>query len=107
LTGKSQPTRATTSTKGLRALHRAIGITCAPLLILTALCGGLLLLRKTGLYERKGGFRELIQSLHCYELLLPYVGLLACTLMVLVAVTGVVLFLRTRPRQRPAASTDA
>ncbi|MDY0002787.1 MAG: hypothetical protein RBU30_15930 [Polyangia bacterium] len=80
----------------LRRLHRIAGLVCAPMLIITSVCGALLLLRKTGLYERKGAFREAIQSLHSYELLLPYVGLIACALMLTVTITGLLLVLRGR-----------
>lgn len=90
----------------LRGLHRVAGLVCAPLLVVTSICGGLLLLRKTGLYERKGAFRETIQSLHSYELLLPYVGLIACGLMLTVTITGLLLVRRGRRQQsmseRPA-----
>jgi uncharacterized iron-regulated membrane protein len=87
------------SSRKLRALHRIVGLVCAPLLITTSVCGALLLLRKTGLYERKGAFREVIQSLHSYELILPYVGLIACGLMLIVTITGLLLVLGARRQQ--------
>jgi len=70
-------------------------------MLITAACGGLLLLRTVGLYERRGKFREAIQQLHSYEILLPYVGLVAVALIILTAVTGVVLYLRTHRRPGP------
>jgi len=68
-------------------------------MLITAVCGGLLLFRKVGLYERRGPFRDAIQALHSYEILLPYVGLAAVALMILTTVTGVVLYCRTRRRR--------
>ncbi|MDY0061316.1 MAG: hypothetical protein RBU45_16015 [Myxococcota bacterium] len=80
----------------LRRLHRIVGLICTPMMLITSICGAILLLRKSGLYERKGDYRNAIQSLHCYELILPYVGIIACGLMSFVAITGVLLALRQR-----------
>jgi len=71
----------------------------APFTLVAALCGGLLLFRKSGLYERRGPFRDAIQQLHSYEILLPYVGLAATVLMILTAVTGVILYYRVHRRR--------
>lgn len=61
--------------------------------------GGILLLRKAGLYERKGAFRDAVQRLHSYEAIMPYVGLAAVAVMLAAAATGTVLFLRSRRRR--------
>lgn len=89
---------ATSGKRSLRQWHGLIGLVSAPFTLVTALCGGLLLLRKSGLYERRGPFRDAIQQLHSYEILVPYVGLIAVALMTLTAVTGVALYCRTHHR---------
>ena len=84
----------------LRIVHRTMGLIAAPLMIVTAVCGLLLLYRKTGLYEREGEFRESIEHLHNYEIVAPYVGTLLSVLMIAVAVTGVAILLQVRARRR-------
>ena len=95
--GGNAPT--TCPKRSWRQWHGLIGLVSAPFMLVTAVCGGLLLLRKSGLYERQGPFRNAIQRLHSYEILLPYVGLVAAVLMILTAVTGVVLYYRTHRRR--------
>jgi hypothetical protein len=73
-----------------------VSLLSAPFLIISATGGGALLLRKTGLYERKGAFREAVQRLHSHEAIMPYIGLAAVALMLLAAITGVILFCQTR-----------
>ncbi len=82
-----------------RQWHGLIGLLSAPFILITAACGGLLLLRKIGVYERQGPFRNAIQRLHSYEILLPYVGLIAAVLMILAAVTGLVLYYQMHRRR--------
>ena len=93
----------------LRLVHRVLGLIAAPAMIVTAICGLILLYRKTGLYERAGEFRETVEHLHNYEIVAPYIGTLAAVLMIAVACTGLALlgqvFLRRRgarglPRSR-------
>ena len=91
----------------LRAIHRVLGLVTAPFMIVTALCGLVLLYRKTGLYERNGEFRETVQNLHNYELLTPYVGTVAAVLMTALAITGVAVFCQMRLRKRKALSSAA
>lgn len=79
----------------LRKVHRVVGLLSAPFIIISSLGGGILLLRKTGLYERKGAFREMIQGIHHYEVIMPYMGLAAVGFMLLASITGIVLFLQT------------
>jgi uncharacterized iron-regulated membrane protein len=88
----------TSSRRAWRKWHGWIGLIGAAPTLITAVCGGLLLLRKTGLYERRGAFRDAIQALHSYEILLPYVGLIAVVLMIATAITGVVVFVQMRRR---------
>lgn len=79
-----------------RKWHRITALASAPFTLISAVCGGLLLFRKTGLYERRGPFRETIQRLHSFEIILPYVGVIAVALMILATVTGLVLYFRGR-----------
>lgn len=78
----------------LRLVHRVLGLIAAPVMIITAVCGILLLYRKTGLYERAGEFRQTVQHLHNYEVVAPYVGTLAALLMIAMACTGLALMLQ-------------
>ncbi|NLX57452.1 MAG: PepSY domain-containing protein [Phycisphaerae bacterium] len=84
----------------LRIVHRFLGVAAAPLMIVTAACGMVLLFRKTGMYERNGEFREFIQRLHNFEIVAPYVGTLVAVLMMAIAVTGVALWWQSHARQR-------
>lgn len=82
-----------------RKWHGWIGLIGAAPTLITAVCGGLLLFRKVGLYERRGPFRDAIQALHSYEILLPYVGAVAVLLMIATTITGVVVFVQMRRRR--------
>lgn len=86
----------------LRIVHRVMGLIAAPLFVITAVCGIILLYRKTGLYERNGEFRQSIQHLHNFEIVAPYIGTLVAGLMLAMAVTGVVLFWQSYARRRKA-----
>ncbi|HNY77596.1 MAG: hypothetical protein RBS72_04390 [Sedimentisphaerales bacterium] len=87
------------SRRGWRKWHGWIGLLSAVPMLITAVCGGLLLFRKVGLYERRGPFRDAIQALHSYEILLPYVGLVAVLLMIATTITGAVVFVQMRRRR--------
>ena len=86
----------------LRFAHRVLGLISAPVMIVTAICGMLLLYRKTGLYERAGEFRETVEHLHNYEIVAPYVGTIAAVLMIAMACTGMALGLQIHARRRKA-----
>lgn len=86
----------------LRLVHRVLGLIAAPLMIVTAICGLLLLYRKTGLYERAGEFRETVEHLHNYEIVAPYVGTLAAVLMIAMACTGLALMMQVYLRRHRA-----
>jgi len=83
----------------LRLAHRVLGLIAAPVMIVTAICGMLLLYRTTGLYERAGEFRETIEHLHNFEIIAPYVGTLAALLMIAMACTGLALMLQVYVRR--------
>ena len=84
----------------MRKCHRALGLCLSPAFALWAVCGGLLLLRKTGLYERRGGFRDAIQHLHDLEIIAPYVGLVPAVGLLIVVVTGWLLWVQAHRRTR-------
>ncbi len=86
----------------LRTLHRVVGLLTAPLMVITAFGGTVLLFRRTGWYERRGDFRGVIQDLHNYEIIASYIGAVAAVMMVVVAATGVALFVQIRRRKRKA-----
>lgn len=95
----NQANATTASSRRLwRKWHGWIGLVGAVPTLITAVCGGLLLFRKVGLYERRGPFRDAIQALHSYEILLPYVGVVAVLLMIATAITGAVVFVQMRRR---------
>lgn len=83
----------------LRLFHRWVALVASPLIIISSIGGGILLLRKTGLYERRGGFRDTIQNLHNYEIIADYLGLVAVVLILTVAVTGLWLFVQMAVRK--------
>jgi uncharacterized iron-regulated membrane protein len=68
--------------------------------VVTAICGLILLYRKTGLYERNGEFRQAMQHLHNFEIVAPYVGTIVAGLMLAMAFTGVALFWQPYARKR-------
>jgi uncharacterized iron-regulated membrane protein len=94
-----EKTTSTVSRREWRKWHGWIGLLSAVPTLITAVCGGLLLFRKVGLYERRGAFRDAIQGLHSYEILLPYVGLIAVLLMIATTITGTVVFVQMRCRR--------
>jgi len=96
----NQANAATASSRRTwRKWHGWIGLISAVPTLITAVCGGLLLFRKVGLYERRGPFRDAIQALHSYEILLPYVGAVAVLLMIAATVTGAVVFVQMHRRR--------
>jgi uncharacterized iron-regulated membrane protein len=83
----------------LRIVHRVLGLIAAPVMIVTATCGMLLLYRKTGLYELDGEFHQTVEHLHNYEIIAPYVGTPAALLMIAMACTGLALMLQVYVRR--------
>jgi uncharacterized iron-regulated membrane protein len=100
MSSTAHQTTSPAASRGLawRKWHKITSLLSAPFTLISAVCGGLLLFRKTGLYERRGPFRETIQRLHSYEILLPYVGIIAVLLMILATTTGLILYLQGRRR---------
>lgn len=76
----------------LRKLHRIVAITFSPLLLLLALTGGALFFRKAGFYSKE--IKELIISIHTWEIILPYIGLVLCLGLLFIVISGVILFFK-------------
>lgn len=78
----------------LRKLHRMVAITLSPLLFLLAITGCLLFFRKAGLYNKE--IKELIISIHTWEIIMPYVGLVVGGGLLFIVISGVILFFKPR-----------
>ena len=76
----------------IRKLHRITAITFAPFFFLLAVSGSALLFRKAGVYPKET--KELLVSLHTWEIIAPYIGIIAGLGLLTVAVTGVIIFFR-------------
>lgn len=88
----------------LRKWHRIVGIVAAPLFLITAVGGTVLLLRKTGWLERE--FVHDMEKLHNLEIIGPYVGLITVAAMFFMAITGVILFILIAAAKRRAAASS-
>jgi len=82
----------------LRKMHRAVGVLSAPFLLLTAVAGALLLLRRTGLYGF--GARDVILGLHNWEIIAGYIGVVLALALAFMAVTGFLIFLKMKLRRK-------
>lgn len=82
----------------LRKLHRTVGVIFAPFLLLTAVAGTLLLLRRTGLYGYDT--REILLGLHNWEIVAGYIGIVLASALAFMAITGSVIFLKMKMRRR-------
>ncbi len=78
----------------VRRFHRMCAISFSPLFLFSAASGGLLLFRKAGLYDKE--IKELAVSLHTWEILAPYVGLLLALGLLAVTISGMILFFNKR-----------
>ena len=74
----------------LRKLHRLVAITLSPLLLLLIATGSLLLFRKTELYGKPT--KELLVSLHTWEIIAPYLGLVVGAGLLFLVISGLALF---------------
>ena len=78
----------------VRRFHRICAISFSPLFLFSAASGGFLLFRKAGLYDKE--IKELAVSLHTWEILAPYVGLLLALGLLAVTISGMILFFNKR-----------
>lgn len=76
----------------LRKLHRIVAITMSPFLLFLALTGCLLFFRKSGFYDKE--IKELLVSLHTWEIIAPYVGLFMGVGLLFLVISGMVLFFK-------------
>lgn len=78
----------------LRKIHRLVAITLSPFLLLLAVTGCLLFFRKAGIYSRE--IKELFVSIHTWEIVLPYIGLVFGIGLLFIVISGIILFFKPR-----------
>jgi uncharacterized iron-regulated membrane protein len=76
----------------IRKLHRITAITFAPFSILLAVSGTALLFRKSGIYSKD--VKEFFVSVHTWEIIAPYIGMIAGLGLLTVAITGIIIFFK-------------
>jgi len=76
----------------IRKIHRFCAITFSPFLLLLAFSGSLLLFRKVGLYSKD--IQVLILSVHTWEIIAPYLGIILGLGVMVIVVTGIIIFLK-------------
>ncbi|MCW5202648.1 MAG: hypothetical protein QTN59_08165 [Candidatus Electrothrix communis] len=76
----------------IRKLHRITAITFAPLFILLSASGCALLFRKSGLYSKE--IKSFFVSVHTWEIIAPYIGMIGGLALITVVVTGIIIFFK-------------
>ena len=76
----------------IRKLHRLSAIIFAPFFILFALSGSVLLFRKAEVYSKDT--KSLFVSIHTWEAIAPYIGIIGALGLLTVVVTGVIIFFK-------------
>lgn len=76
----------------IRKLHRITAITFAPLFILLSASGCALLFRKSGVYSKE--IKSFLVSVHTWEIIAPYIGIIGGLGLLTVVVTGIVIFFK-------------
>lgn len=76
----------------IRKLHRISAVIFAPFFLLLALSGSALLFRKAGVYPKD--IKEFLVSIHTWEIIAPYIGMIAGLGLLTVLLTGVILFFK-------------
>ena len=76
----------------IRKLHRITAIIFSPFFILLALSGSALLFRKAEVYPK--ATKEFLVSIHTWELIAPYIGIIAGLGLLTVTVTGIIIFFK-------------
>ena len=84
----------------LRKLHRRVGLLLAPLLLVTAIAGGLLLFRTRGWYDWETG--SFLKDLHNYHVVGLFMGVIVAAGLAFMAITGPMLYLQVWLRKRKA-----
>lgn len=78
----------------LRKLHRIVAITLSPFLLILVATGGLLFFRKTDLYTDE--IKDFLVSVHTWELIAPYIGLVIGLGVLFLVISGLILFFKPR-----------
>ncbi|MCI5212160.1 MAG: PepSY domain-containing protein [Candidatus Electrothrix sp. ATG2] len=76
----------------IRKLHRITAITFAPFFILLSASGCVLLFRKAGIYSKE--IKSLFVSIHTWEIIVPYIGIIAGLGLLTVVITGIIIFFK-------------
>ncbi len=76
----------------IRKLHRISAIIFAPFFLLLSSSGCILLFRKTGLYSKD--IKSFFVSLHTWEIIAPYIGVVLGLGLLTITVTGIILFFK-------------
>ena len=76
----------------IRKLHRITAIAFAPLFILLSASGCALLFRKSGAYSKE--IKSFLVSVHTWEIIAPYIGIIGGLGLLTVVVTGIIIFFK-------------
>lgn len=78
----------------VRKFHRYLAIALSPLLLILSATGCLLFFRKAGIYTKET--KKIIESIHTWELIMPYIGLVMGVGLFVLTITGIILFFNKR-----------
>jgi uncharacterized iron-regulated membrane protein len=78
----------------LRKIHRIVAITLSPFLLLLAVTGCLLFFRKAGIYSKE--IKKLLVSIHTWEIIVPYIGLILSLALLFIVISGIILFFKPK-----------
>jgi len=78
----------------LRKLHRIVAITFSPVLLILAISGCLLFFRKAGIYDKE--IKEWLVTIHTWEIVLPYIGLVLGLGFLFILISGIILFFKPK-----------
>ncbi|MCI5114394.1 MAG: PepSY domain-containing protein [Candidatus Electrothrix sp. AW2] len=76
----------------IRKLHRITAITFAPFFVLLAASGCALLFRHAEVYPK--ATKKFLVSLHTWEIVAPYIGIIAGLGLLIVTITGIIIFFK-------------
>ena len=76
----------------IRKLHRIVAITFSPFLLFLSVTGIILLFRKTDLYPKST--KSMLVSLHTWEIIMPYIGMIMGLALIFITITGMILFFK-------------
>ena len=76
----------------IRKIHRTCAIIFAPLFLILSISGCILLFRKTELYSKDT--KSFLVSLHTWEIMAPYVGMILGLGLMVITITGIIIFFK-------------